>query len=185
MKKISLLLLVLLSILFFSFLPPESSLYDMQFKSLDTGTIDMSSYKSKKLIIVEFHAGKPNYAQLLSLDTLYRQHKNNLSVIAVPVADFGQAMPEKDLIKLVRDSLKLSYPVTAVSNAQKKQGYGQHSLLQWLTSKAKNRHFDADVEEEGQLYVISETGILYAVLKQKISPTGSMMQEVLGRQVTE
>ena len=178
-------ILFLLSILGLSFLPAETSLYEIQFKSLDKTVINMSAYKDKKVIIVTFNAVKPDYRQLRSLDTLYQRHKNHVEIIAIPIEEFGKAMPDKSLISLLRDTIKVNYPIASVSKALKKQDKEHHILLKWLTSKSMNGHFDEDVEGDSQMFIISETGILYAVVKQKISPTGKMMMEIVGRNVKE
>ena len=94
-------------------------------------------------------------------------------------------MPDKSLISLLRDTIKVNYPIASVSKALKKQDKEHHILLKWLTSKSMNGHFDEDVEGDSQMFIISETGILYAVVKQKISPTGKMMMEIVGRNVKE
>ena len=42
--------------------------------------------------------------------------------------------------------------------------------MQWLTHAGQNIHFDADVTTDNQLYIISESGILYAVLEKGVPP---------------
>lgn len=181
MKKI----LLFLSILTCSFSVFEKNIYTLHFKSLDKGEIDMSSYKGRKILIVAFDAGNPDRKQLRSLDTLYRQIATYLAVIAVPADDFNTAMSPSSLIKLLRDSLGLSYPITEISKARKDKGNLQHDLLQWLTSKDNNQHFDDDIAEQGQMYVVSETGILYASFKKNVTPAGKVLKEVLGRRIKE
>lgn len=181
MKKV----LLLLSAIICSFSVLEKDIYALHCKSLDKEDINMSSCKGRKILIVEFNAANPDRKQLRALDTLFRQIRTYLAVVAIPVEDFGKAMPEKNLVKLLRDSLGLDYPIAAISKAKKNTGADQHTLLQWLTDKANNQHFDTDVEEEGQMYVVSETGVLYACIKKSISPTGKILKDLLGQQVRE
>lgn len=175
--------LLLIAILGLAFSPYDSSFYQLQCKDLDQHTINLTAFRGKKVIVTEFDAGKPDRNQLLSLDSLYRQHASSLAVIAVPVEDFSAAMPVKTLKGLLIDTLKLSYPIAAIGKAQKKNANNQYQLLQWLTNKSLNRHFDRDIDEAGQLFVVSESGVLYATLKHQAWPTGSLVKEVLGRQV--
>jgi len=181
MKKI----LLFLSVFICSFSAFEKNIYTLHFKNLDKEDISMYSYKGKKILIVEFNAGNPDRKQLRSLDTLFRQLKTYLVVVAIPVEDFGMAMPEKSLVTLLRDSMDLSYPIAAISKAKKDKGTAQHALLQWLTNKANNQHFNTDIEEDGQMYIVSETGVLYASVKKSVSPTGRVFKELLGQQVHE
>ena len=143
------------------------SLYQLSFAGLDKDQINMSDYKGKKIIVVECDAAKPDKQELLFLDSLYKSRKSNLVVIAIPVEDFGQTPQEKELKKLWRDTLKLSFPVAKISKAKKANGAAQHKLLNWLTNKNQNNHFEEDVDADGQAFVISESGSVYSCLKDK------------------
>jgi glutathione peroxidase-family protein len=48
-------------------------------------------------------------------------------------------------------------------------GENQHPLFKWLTHLNKNTHFDRDVEETGQLFIISKKGTLYGILGRQVS----------------
>ncbi|SDX69911.1 glutathione peroxidase [Hydrobacter penzbergensis] len=181
MRKILLLLFVFIC----SYSIPEKSIYALKFKSLDREDIDMASYKGKKILVAVFNAGNPDRKLLRSLDTLFRETQTILSIIAVPAEDFSTAMPEKMLVSLLRDSLNLSYPVTAIRRVKKNNENAQHPLLQWLTSKDNNQHFDEDVEDGGQMYIVNETGILFANIKKGVFPTEKLIKDILGQQVYE
>ncbi|WP_157576811.1 hypothetical protein [Asinibacterium sp. OR53] len=178
MKKI----LIMVSILGFSFSPFNSSLYQLSCKGIDHQLINLAAFKGRKILIAVIDAGKLNRTQLLSLDSL--QHSGPVAVIAVPVTDFNGALPEVQLRSLLQDSLKLSFPVTEISKAQKKQGSGQTPLLGWLTHRLQNGHFDQDIEEAGQLFVISESGVLYATLKGIGLPNGGVVRDIIAKHVT-
>lgn len=169
----------------FSFTNPESSLYQLKLTGLDNREFYLARFMGKKIIIVAFDAGNPDVRQLQSLDTLYRKQSQRLVVVAVPVQDFHQPLPEKDLLRILQDSMKLSYPITKVCKAKKDVAGNQQAIFQWLTDKGSNRHFNAPVEEDGQVFVISETGVLYATLRKNSLPTGKEMSEVLSRQVND
>ena len=85
--------------------------------------------------------------------------------------------------KLIYDTLKLSYPVTAVSKAKKTDGVAQHSLLAWLTNINQNAHFDVDIDKVGEMFVLSENGKLFARLKEPIPANGKDMKKILMQQV--
>lgn len=169
----------------FSFTNPENSLYQLKLTGLDNREISLMKFKGKKIVIVAFDAGIPDVKQLQSLDTLYRKQSQRLVVVAVPVQDFHQPLPEKDLLRILQDSMKLSYSITKVCKAKKDVAGNQQAIFQWLTDKGFNRHFNTQIEEAGQVFVISETGILYATLRKNSLPTGKEMSEVLQRQVND
>jgi glutathione peroxidase-family protein len=163
-----------------------SSIYQLQFAGIDSNTIDMSSYVGKHIILYEFDAVHPDKTQMTSLDTLYKQNSNNLAVIAIPVKDFDSADISKDGLKsLLRDSFQVSYPVTDISLAKKAATTQQHPLLGWVTHLEKNNHFDDEIAEDGYMFVISDRGVLYSIVKKEISPTSPIMQQVLSNQPNE
>jgi len=156
-----------------------SGIYQLQFKNIEGNNIDMSSYKGKQIILYEFNAANPDRDQMIELDSLFKS-KSNLMVIAIPVKDFsGTSVSIASLNALLKDSLQLSYPVADLSMAGKTAAAQQHTLLDWVTHVEKNEHFNDDIDDEGYMFVISNTGILYSIMKKEINPTGSVMQEVL------
>jgi glutathione peroxidase len=180
MKKI----LIAIAILGLSFTLFDRGLYQVQCKGIDQQPINLAAFKGKKILIAIIDAGKPNREQLLSLDSLYRQNTGSLAVIAVPVNDFNGTLPQQQLKGLLFDTLKLSFPVTEIGGAQKKQGASQYPLLQWLTHRLQNGHFDQDVEEANQLYVINESGVLYATLRRFGLPNGNVVKNIIAKQVS-
>lgn len=159
-----------------------SSVYQLNFNDIDGSIVNMSSYVGKQIIVYEFNAASPDKGQMIALDSLVKS-RSNLAVIAIPVQDFDStAISEDSLRTLLKDSFQLSYLVTDISNAKKSDSASQHPLLDWMTHVEKNMHFDDDIVADGYMFVISDAGILYSILKKEFSPTGTMMQQILGNQ---
>ena len=143
----------------FSGLFADSSFYNMRFETLDHQTIQTSSYQGKKVIITIVDAENPDTTQLHFLDSV-KKASTNVEVIGVLTEDFGGKAKLNEVKKLTTHmQLHISQPMKV-----KKGGAGQHPLLQWLTTAKENQHFDVDVKSEGQLFLISGKGTLYAVL---------------------
>lgn len=175
-------ILIILFLYFPAFLQAQNStVYGLKFKALDKGNINMSDYKSKKIVVVVCDAKKPDQQQLLSLDSLYRNNKKNLSVIAVPVEDFNNNVDEKELKRILLNQLGISFPITAISKAKKNTGNAQHELLQWLTKKESNKKVDKDVQYDGEIFVLNEKGNLYARLSQKMSVNNPFFMRILAQ----
>lgn len=182
--------LVFTTILFFAVISnaQNNTVYQLSFDALNNsqGKIAASSFQGKKVLITVFDAGNPDRNLLLSLDTLCRQNKNSLVVIAIPAADYTAAVKNAiSLKKLVTDTLMLSYPVASISKSKKKAGAAQHSLLAWLTNKNQNNHFDADIDKPGEMFVLSEKGKLFARIKEPIPVNGKIMRKLLAQQVSD
>ncbi|TAN15354.1 MAG: hypothetical protein EPN37_09545 [Chitinophagaceae bacterium] len=163
-----------------NFLFPQKEIYNIQFKGLNGDTIDMASYRGKKIIVAGFASGGTDLSEWRLLDSLYRKNQNKLVVIAVPLSDLvsvnSGVVPTKQML---RDSLHISFPIAAQGKGRKEQGANQQPLLHWLTNKEENGHFNTDIVEDGQLFIINEAGRLYAVLRKKSLYKKALIDRIL------
>src|SRR4051812_4985018 len=65
-----------------------SSIYDFKLAGLNGGTIDLSQYKGKKILIVNTPEERDYAAQYKDLEDLYQKHKDKVVVIGVLANDF-------------------------------------------------------------------------------------------------
>ncbi len=142
----------------------ETSIYSISLQTIDGNNVSLSSYQGKKLIIIEFNAQDPASGQLQYFDSLHML--DNIRVVAVPAVDFGE-INSVDQIKNMRDSLNLHLVITMPSAVKRTSGAEQHPLFNWLTHVNSNGHFDNDVEETGQIFIIGAQGTLYSLLKKE------------------
>lgn len=145
-----------------AFITYQSSIYTIQFDKLGGGSVTMSSYANKKIIITVFNSASPDENRLRYLDSLQNADAL-LQVIAIPATDLGGTGSNASLTTL-RNTLSAKFIMTKASKVKKLAGNNQHPLLKWLTYVNENAHFDSDVEAAGQSFIISRGGTLYAVL---------------------
>lgn len=136
--------------------------YDLSYVSI-TGkdTISMSSYKGKKLLIVNVASRCGYTPQYEDLQTLYEQYADQLVIIGFPCNQFmGQEPGTGDEIE---EFCKLNYGVT-FPLAQKidVKGKDQHPVYEWLTNKSLNGLDDYTVSWNFNKFLISEEGRLIA-----------------------
>lgn len=175
--KLALLILVLVNFLF-----PQNGIYNIQFKDLNGNTIDMASYRGKEIIVAVFSTKGSDLAEWRLLDSLYQKNKDHLVVIALLADDLGPIASGTALNSQVfQHTIHISFPVAAIAKGKKDQGINQQPLLHWLTNKGENSHFDLDIVEDGQLFVINESGRLFAVLKKKALYTKRIMDRILNQ----
>jgi glutathione peroxidase len=68
-------------------------IYDFKVPGLDGGSIDLSKYKGKKILIVNT-ASKCGYTpQYEELETLYKTYQSKLVIIGFPANNFGGQEP--------------------------------------------------------------------------------------------
>jgi len=162
------------------------ALYQQGINTINSGQINLSQYKGKKILVVITDAAKPDKKLLVSLDSVYQKNKAGIVVIAIPVTDFAVGVPKDSALSLlVSDSLHISYPVTSVCKAQKANGNNQQSLLAYLTDKTKNGHFDIDITGSGEMFAISEKGKLYGRFTLAVNPASPFMNKIIQQQVSD
>jgi glutathione peroxidase len=152
-------------------------IYDFEMKSADgKGEISFRSFAGKKILITPMKQGTVDTAKISDLNLL--QIKNpDLKVILVPAIDLDDKGSDK--WPKIKDSLSLGIQIAKPVYVQKFSGRKQHPLFAWLTHVKLNGHFNMDVEGNGQYFLISEKGVLYAVL------AGDTPAEVLNRALSE
>lgn len=160
----------------------DDSIYGISFQDIHNSQVAMTQFSGKKIVVSVINAASPDELQLKMLDTLQKKHSTKVKVIAIPISNFGQAVSNDSLIA-ISTRLNLGYVIAKTDKGKKADGGQQHKLLKWLTHITENTRFDRDVEEAGQMFVISEAGVLFAVMKSKISPTGTSMDRLINQQV--
>ena len=159
---------LLLIIVFYSGgLLAQSRIYDISIQTVSGKTLNMSDYKGKKIMVASVSADNLQKGQLRFLDSL-QVNNSSITVIVVPATDF-KGTNDSVAIDGVKKNSSLHLVVSAAEAVKKSNGAKQNKLLQWLTSASANTHFDIDVTTDSQLYMISESGVLYAVLEKGAS----------------
>lgn len=156
----------------------QQGLYTIQFQNTNSQTVSMAQFAGKKLVVSIINAAAPDELYMKQLDSLQRTYSNKVSVIAIPVTNFGSALSNDSLVA-ISTRLNLSYIISIPAKGKRSDNAQQHPLLSWLTNLSQNARFDRDVEEPGQMFVISKQGILFAVIKNRISPTESTINRLI------
>lgn len=137
-----------------------NSFYDLQFESLNGTTIKTSAYQGKKVVVAVVSAHANSISLVRYLDSVQKAN-TGVQVIAIPTGDFRGSVNMQDLKDLKKS---LAIILTKPLRVKKNNAALQHPLFKWLTKATENKHFDMDVQDEGQVFVISERGTLYSVL---------------------
>lgn len=161
-------------ILFFIFfyccqVSAQSSIYDLQVKTRNDKLISLQDYKDKKILIASVGVKNLHKKEAFSYWDSLQAANPQVAIIIIPSNDFGTD-------DSVSATDKTTAPVSAKTivsisvSAKKDKGINQNPLMHWLTHADRNTHFDADVNTDNQLYIINESGMLYAVLEKGVPP---------------
>lgn len=173
--------LILLCMLSFLFGPKAldaqtKTIYDFKVTALDGGTIDLSKYKGKKILIVNT-ASKCGYTpQYEGLQKLYEKYKDQLVIIGFPANNFLFQEPgnNETIQSFCQKNYGVTFPMAAKISVK---GRDMHPVYVWLTQKKYNGFSDNSVKWNFQKYLIDENGKLIEVFAPGVEP---MSAEITG-----
>lgn len=147
-----------------------STIYDYKIQALDSDkTIDLSSYKGKKILIVNV-ASKCGYTpQYEALQELSIQYDDKLVVLGFPCDQFlGQELDSEAEIKtFCTNEFHVTFPMTTMIEVK---GDNQHPIYQWLTKESMNGKGDYKVSWNFNKFLIDENGNLLEYFPSKVKP---------------
>lgn len=136
-----------------------TSIYNYNLPALNGGTINLSSYTGKKILIVNIATQCPTASeQLQELKQLQTQYAATLQIIAIPSNDFNNMEPGTDSsINAALQSYNLNFPVAAKQHVS---GNEAHPLFQWLQHKTQNGVMDTRVRWSFTKFLVNAQGQL-------------------------
>ena len=125
------LFLKVLILFFSSVLPALTDTGGFSFKSIDGGSLDLSNYKGKAILITNTASRCGFTNQYSDLEKLHKAYKDKgLVVIAVPSNDFNQELSSNSKVKeFCNVSFGLTLPITEVTTIR---GNKAHPFYSWL-----------------------------------------------------
>ncbi len=154
------------------------SIYDIKVEALDGGQIDLSTYKGKKILIVNT-ASKCGYTpQYKNLEALYEKYKDKVVVIGFPSNNFMFQEPgdSKEIRSFCSKNYGVTFPMAAKIDVK---GKDMHPLYVWLTQKKYNQFSDNTVKWNFQKYLLDEHGKLLQVFSPGVDPMSEEVTQYL------
>lgn len=149
---------------------PPVSFYSLTAVSNRGDTVDFARFKGKKVLIVNTASDCGFTAQYGELETVYRQYKDKLVILAFPANDFKEQEKKDDaaIEEFCKVNYGVSFPIMQKSRVIK--GPGQHAVFQWLSNPALNGWCNQQPTWNFSKYIIDEKGVLTHFYSQHISP---------------
>lgn len=151
-----------------------SSIHSFEFKTIDGKTISFSSFKGKKILIVNT-ASKCGYtSQYEDLEKLFKQYKSKLVIVGFPANNFGSQEPGSD--SDISNFCQKNYGVTFIMASKVSvKGSNINPLFNWLTTQ-DNPDFTGDIRWNFEKFLLDENGNLIHRFRSGKNP---MSQEIL------
>jgi glutathione peroxidase len=154
------------------------SIYDFKVPALDGGTIDMSKYKGKKIMIVNTASKCGNTPQYEGLQQLHEKYKKNLVIIGFPANNFGQQ--ESGTNAEIKEFCKKNYGVSfPMAEKVSVKGDDIHPLFKYLTEEAKKMGIEDPIKWNFTKFLIDENGKLVSVIHNKVQPMSEEITKYL------
>jgi glutathione peroxidase len=144
-----------------------SNAHDYSFESIDGGSLPLSGFKGKAVLIVNTASEcgfTPQYADLQRLWEQYRDR--DLVVLGVPSNDFGAQEPgdEQAIAAFCTEKYAVDFPMSAKVAVI---GAGAHPFYRWI---AETLGEDAAPRWNFHKYLIDGKGDLVAMWPSKVKP---------------
>jgi glutathione peroxidase len=139
-------LIILISLIMFSFSEKvdakyEKLFFDLSVKNIDNKIIDLSKYKGKTVLLVNVASNCGFTKQYSGLQELYEKYKEkNFIVLGVPSNQFGGQEPgsNSEIKNFCETNFNITFPITDKINVK---GNNAHIIYKW----AKENHGNSTV----------------------------------------
>lgn len=147
----------------------SQSIFSFKIESLYGDTIDFSSYKGKKILIVNVASECGYTSQYQQLQELSEIYADQLVVVGIPCNDFGNQEPgsNEDIAQFCSKNYQIGFPISV---KVKIKGDEIHPIYHWLTHKSYNGVMDAEVRWNFTKFLLDEEGKLIATFPSSVSP---------------
>ncbi len=155
-----------------------STIHQFKVEGLEGGTIDFSSFKGKKILVVNTASKCGFTPQYEALEKLYQANKDKLVIVGFPANNFGGQEPGSnvEIKEFCTKNYGVTFPMAAKVSVK---GDDIAPVFKWLTSKTLNGKMDAEIKWNFTKFLLDENGELLAEFDSKVLPTGEEIQKYL------
>jgi hypothetical protein len=152
-------------------------IYGELLNDIDNNTVQLQSFSNSKIVFI--------LLPLSASDSLAGQVKSY--AIANPAVKVIGVISEDDgYLSSMKTAIKTLYSGSGIlltEGMKTRKGANQSALMNWLSDKEKNQHFNVEPAGIGFKYLISESGKLYAVLPKSASFTSPVFSRLINAAV--
>ncbi len=155
----------------------KKNLHQFKAKTIDGKEMALSSFKGKKVLIVNTASECGYTPQYSELEQLYKKYKaQGFEIIGFPSNDFGGQEPGSN--QEIKAFCQKNYGVTfTMMEKITVKGNGIHPIYKWLTTKEENGVNADPVKWNFHKFLIDENGNLVKALPSSVKP---MSPEITG-----
>ncbi|WP_448519850.1 glutathione peroxidase [Rhodoflexus sp.] len=148
------------------------SFYDFKMKDINGEVVDFSTFKGKKVLIVNV-ASKCGYTpQYAELEELHKKYGDKVVVLGFPANNFGGQEPgtNAEIAEFCRSTYGVSFRMFEKISVK---GDNMHPLYKWLSTKELNGWNSDAPKWNFTKYLINEKGELVKLFGSGVKPLSS------------
>jgi glutathione peroxidase len=156
----------------------KTGIHQFSIKSIEGKKIDFSSFKGKKILIVNTASACGYTKQYAALQKLYTDYKDKLVVVGFPCNQFGaqESGTEQEIKQFCTARFGVTFPLTTKIDVK---GDNQNNIYKWLCNKSENGVLDATIQWNFNKFLIDENGKLLAYFPSKVTPDSEEITKFL------
>lgn len=154
------------------------SFYEFTMKDLEGKEVDFSSYKGKKIMVVNV-ASKCGYTpQYEALQKLYSENSDKLVILGFPANNFGGQEPgSNDEIKsFCSENYGVTFPMFEKVSVK---GFDKHPIYRWLSDAELNGWNNEEPSWNFCKYILNEKGELIKFFPSKVDPLDQEIIDII------
>jgi glutathione peroxidase len=152
-----------------TFLMVAMTIYDFKVSALDGTQIDFSSYKGKKIMVVNTASECGFTPQYADLQELHKKYGDKLVIVGFPANNFGGQEPGSN--DEIATFCKKNYGVSfTMAEKVSVKGDDIHPLFKYLVGEAEKMGIKDPIKWNFTKFLVNEDGKLIGVFESKISP---------------
>ncbi len=156
----------------------SKSFYDFSMKDLNGKEVSFSSYKGKKIMVVNV-ASKCGYTpQYEALQKLYSENSDRLIILGFPANNFGGQEPgsNEEIKSFCSENYGVTFPMFEKVSVK---GYDKHPIFRWLSDAGQNGWNNEEPSWNFCKYVLNENGELIKYFPSKVDPLDQEIIDII------
>ena len=160
---------------------PVESIYDLNVHLNNGAILPLSTFKGKKILLVNTASDCGYTAQYADLQKLYQNAKEDLAIIGFPANDFKEQEKgsDEEIAKFCSLNFGVSFPIARKSRVVKSDR--QHPVFQWLTNKELNGWNNQQPSWNFSKYLINEEGTLTHYFDPSVLPVSDEVLKAINQ----
>jgi glutathione peroxidase len=149
-----------------------SSIYTVQYTTIDGANETFNSYQGKKILIVNIATGSENTDQIGELQQLYQIYHDSLEIVAFPSNSFGhEARTNAEIKQFCQNNYGVTYQLGAKGDVN---GASSLPIYNWLCNQGQNGTVNATMVADFEKFLVDKNGQIIGIFGPDISPIDSI-----------